>query len=640
MLNAIRVASSKWLGRLVLTVIMGFLIISFAIWGIGDIFRGGINRTVASVGAVKISAEEFRASFNTELRRIQQQSRRAITTEDARAFGLDRLLLNRAIDEAVLNQKVRELGLAVDQAVVVRSITEAPEFRVAGQFDRNRLAEALQQAGLSEQAFLKQQAERVVRLQLVSGLVGGLGGSESLQRAVHQFREEARALDVVVVPADKVATPAEPDAAALTAYFEERKAEFRTPEIRKATLIVLSPGDFAAGISVSEAELKAFYDRLAVTGRFGNPERRQAQRVLFDTEAEAGAAAEKLAAGGTFEVLLAERKLSESDVDLGLKAAGEIGDAALSAAIFRLEAGKISAPVKDPFGFALVRVTKIEPAKLIPFDAVRGQIEGEARADKLTRDPGLRGKLDGVTKKIEEQRLAGKSLAEAATAAGVPTVVIAALDRQGEDGAGTRLTVPGGMDIVNAIFASDIGLDNEPLPQRDGGAIWLEVNGVEPAREKTFDEVKTEVRSRLIAELRDKALAEKMTGFVRKIEEGTALSIVASELGLTVQRIADVKRGGRDAVLGQAGVERAFAGPVGKPVTALAADGTSRVLILPTAATLPPFDAALDAKSGLPAQIAQGFAEDIMAQYTAGLKKQLGVKIDQAILNQALGQNN
>ncbi|OYU50101.1 MAG: hypothetical protein CFE31_00615 [Rhizobiales bacterium PAR1] len=640
MLNAIRVASSKWLGRLVLTVIMGFLIISFAIWGIGDIFKGGINRTVATVGSTKISADDFRASFNTELRRIQQQSRRPITTEDARAFGLDRLLINRSIDEAALNQKVRDLGLAVDQALVVRSVTESPEFRVAGQFDRNRLADALQQAGLSEQAFLKQQADLVVRMQLMNGLVGGMTSSETLQRAIHQYRDEERTLDVVVVPVDKVAAPAEPDAAALTTFFEERKAEFRTVETRKATLIVTSPNDFAAGLTVTEADLKAYYDRLVVSGRFGSPEKRQAQRVLFDTEAEAKAAAEKVTAGGTFEALLAEKKLSASDVDLGLKAAGEIGDAALRAAIFGAEAGKISAPVKDPFGFVLVRVLKIEPAKVTPFDVARPQIEGEARADKLTRDPTIRGKLEAVTKKIEEQRIAGKSLAEAAVAAGVPTVAIAAVDRQGNDGTGNRVALPGGADVINALFASDIGLDNEPLQQRDGGSIWFEVNGVEPARDKSFDEVKADVKTRLIAELRDKALSEKMTGYVKKIEEGGSLTLIASELGLTVQRIPGVKRGGRDAVLGQAGVERAFAGAIGKPVSALVADGTSRALIVPVTATLTPYDAALDEKSGLPRQIAQGFSEDIMAQYTAGLKKQMGVTINQAILNQALGQNN
>ncbi len=142
MLTAIRTASSKWLGRLVLTVIMGFLIISFAIWGIGDIFRGGVNRTVAKVGSTSISADEYRNAFNTELQRIQRQVRRVVTAEEARAFGLDRELLNRKIDEAALTQKAQSLGLAIDQLTVMRSITEAPEFKTGGVFDRNRLADA------------------------------------------------------------------------------------------------------------------------------------------------------------------------------------------------------------------------------------------------------------------------------------------------------------------------------------------------------------------------------------------------------------------------------------------------------------------------------------------------------------------
>ncbi len=638
MLTAIRTAYSKWLGRLVLTVIMGVLIVSFAIWGIGDIFRGGINRTVATVGSTKISADEFRTGFNNELRRIQQQVRRPVTTEDARAFGLDRELLNRMIDEAALNQKAKSLGLAADQPTILRSITEAPEFKVGGIFDRARLSEALQQSGLSEQAFIRQQGDLVLRFQLLAGLVGGLAGSDSLGKAIHQYRNEERNLDVIVVPADKVPAPAEPDEAALKAFHEERKSEFRTIETRKVTVIQISPTDYATGLSVSEDDLRAFYAGALAAGRFGTPERRQAQRVLFDTEAEAKAAAEKLAGGMSFEALLAERKLTEKDVDLGLKAARDITDPALRAAIFATEEGKLAAPIKDAFGFVLVRVLKVEAGKTTPFEAVRGQIEGEARADKLQRDPTIRARLDEAFKKLEDQRIAGKSLAEAAGVAGVNAVVIASLDRQGGDGAGGRVTLPGGPEALNAIFASDIGLDNEPLQSRDGGHVWFEVNGIEPARDKAFDEVRDQVKARFLADRKDKALAEFLTGLVRRIDEGASLAAVAAELGLPVQRIAGIKRNSRDAVLGQAGVERAFAGPVGKPVSAAAGDGTSRALIVPVATSLLPHDPAEDDKSGISRQIAQNMAEDIMAQYTAAVRKELGVSTNQAILNQALGQ--
>ncbi len=128
------------------------------------------------------------------------------------------------------------------------------------------------------------------------------------------------------------------------------------------------------------------------------------------------------------------------------------------------------------------------------------------------------------------------------------------------------MTIPGGMDAVNAIFASDIGLDNEPLQGRDGGYTWFEVNAVEPARDKTLDEVKDQVRIRLMADRRDKALAELLTDLVKKVEGGASLSSIGQELSLPVQRFSGIRRNGREPLLGQAAIERAFSGPIGKPV--------------------------------------------------------------------------
>jgi len=640
MLNAIRTASSKWLGRLVLTVIMGVLIVSFAIWGIGDIFRGGVNRTVASVGSEKISADDFRNAFNLELRRLQQRTRRPVTTEQARAFGLDKNLLNQMIDESALRQKAESLGLAADQATVLKSITEAAEFKTGGLFDRNKLGDYLQQTGLSEQGFIKKQGELLLRIQLYQGLAGGLAGSTALGQAIHQYRDEERNLDLVVIPADKVAAPAAPDDATLKAFYVDRKAQFRTVETRKVTMIRLSPADFAKDLTVTEADFKAYYEKQIAAGRFGSPEKRQAQRVLFDNEADAKAAAEKLAGGMTFEALLAEKKLAEKDVDLGLKSAAEIADPAVRAAVFATEAGKISAPIKDPFGFVLIRVSKVEPATRTPFETIRAQIETETRADKLQHDPTISKKMADTFRAIEDQRIAGKSLAEAAKGGNIPVISIAELDRQGQDGNGKKVDVPGGIDAVNSVFASDIGLDNEPLQQKDGGYVWFEVNGVDPARDKTFEEVQTEVKERFVADQKDKALAEFVTGLVKKVEGGTALVLVASELGLPVQRVAGVKRASRDATLGAAGVERAFSGPVGKPVSAAGPDGASRLLIVPVETSLLPYDPALDEKSGLLKQIAANMSEDVLMQYTAAIRKELGVSINQSVLNQALGQTN
>ncbi|MCA0401023.1 MAG: SurA N-terminal domain-containing protein [Proteobacteria bacterium] len=637
MLNAIRTAAANWLGRLVLTVIMGILIVSFAIWGIGDIFRGGVNRTVATVGSTTISAEEIRTQFSSELERLQRQLRRQITAEDARAFGLDRELLNRTIDEAALDETARKLGLALDPAIVARSIMEMPEFRTSGMFDRSKLNSVLQQARMSEQSFMKKQANLLLRLQIGSGMTGGLEAPEALSLALHQYRNEARDLDLVIVPADKVAAPAEPDETALKAFLEAHKAEFRTVETRKVTLIRSVPTDFAAGLSLSDADFRAYYDRQVPTGRFGTPEKRQIQRVLFETEADAKAAAEKLAGGMSFEALLTERKLAEKDVDFGTLARGEIRDRAMAEAAFALDQGKVSAPLKDPFGWVLVRVARIELSRVQPFELVRAGLEAEVRAEKLRTDPVIKTKLDTLFRKIEDQRIAGKGLAEAAQTAGTTTVILPALDRQGRDGAGKRVEVPGGADVLNAIFASDIGLDNEPVQTADGGHVWYEINAIEPARDRSFEEARSEIREKAIADLRNKALAAFVADHVKRLEQGAPLATIAQELGLPVQRIAGVKRNTQDAVLGRNGVDRAFAGIIGKVVSAVGPDGASRLLILPASATMLPYDAAADQQSGFARRLSQGISEDMLAQYTAARRKTLGVSINQPLFNQAVG---
>lgn len=640
MMSAIRSAAANWLGRVVLTVVMGLLIVSFAVWGIGDIFRGGSTRNVATVGKEVISADAYRNAFNTELQNLQRRIRRPVTTAEARAFGLDREILNRLIDEAALSAKANRLGLALDDQGVARSVLEAEIFQTNGRFDRDRYLSLLQQSGLSELAFLRQQGDFLLRQQLVQGLVGGLTAPVTFNAALHQYRDEERSLEVVTIPTAKVPDPAPPTTEVLKAFHAERKAEFRTVETRQATVLTVSPQIFAGSVTLSEAELRAFYEQAVANGRFGTPERRRAARVLFDTEALAKAAADRLAGGLTFEALLTEKNLKESDVDLGLQTRAQVADAATRDAIFSLPEGGISAPIRDPFGFVLIRVTKIEPGQATPFEQVRVQVDFDARSQKLATDPGVKQQVDDLVKKIEDQRIAGKSLTEAGQVAGISPLVIEAMDRNGNGPNGQRLNVPGGTETVNAIFASDIGLDNEALHLRDGSHVWFEVNKVDPARDKAFEEVEAEIRTRYLDDQKSKAMGEFAATLVKRIEGGEALAAIAAELGAPVQTFSAIRRNSTEAVLGRSGVERAFAGEIGKVVSALAPDGVGRMLILPKASTLLPYDPATDANSNFSRQLSQGMSEDIFRQYVAALRKEAGVSVNEALLTQTLGQAN
>ena len=129
MLRGLRKASSNWLGKVVMAAVVGFWSSDFAIWGIGDIFRGFGRSTVAKIGRTEITVEQFRSIYNDRLQQYSRQAGRPIGLEQARQMGLDRALIGQIVSEILLDERARELGLSLSDAEVAKQITTDPAFR-------------------------------------------------------------------------------------------------------------------------------------------------------------------------------------------------------------------------------------------------------------------------------------------------------------------------------------------------------------------------------------------------------------------------------------------------------------------------------------------------------------------------------
>src|ERR1041385_3953776 len=122
MLRGIHKASSGWLGKGIMAVVMGLIAISFAIWGIGDIFRGFGQSHFAEIGDATISADQFRNYYNDKLNQLGRRMGRPVTPDQARALGLDRQILGQLIAETALDQKSKQMHLGVSDEQVSQSI--------------------------------------------------------------------------------------------------------------------------------------------------------------------------------------------------------------------------------------------------------------------------------------------------------------------------------------------------------------------------------------------------------------------------------------------------------------------------------------------------------------------------------------
>src|SRR4051794_1694398 len=152
MLRGLRKASGNWLGKVIMAGGGTFFVVGFAIWGIGDIFRGGTPTTGAKGGSTESTGEQFRQLFNDRLPQNSRQINRPITPDQARALGLDQQFLQQLASEAAIDERVRSLGLGISDAEVARRISRDPAFRgLTGSFDHARFEQLIRQAGFTEQ---------------------------------------------------------------------------------------------------------------------------------------------------------------------------------------------------------------------------------------------------------------------------------------------------------------------------------------------------------------------------------------------------------------------------------------------------------------------------------------------------------
>jgi len=471
MLEGLRKASRSLVGRIIATILFGILIVSFAIWGIGDIFRGGPQNNIARVGGTDITIDQFRTAYNNEIQRLGRQFRTTLTPQQARALGIDQRVLGRLINEAILNERSDSLGLSVSDELVARSILDEPAFRGAnGQFDRAVFDNVLRNAGLSEAGFVREQRATLTRQHLAEALTGALPVPDTGIEALHRYVNERRSASYLILqPAAAGEIPAPTDAE-LQAFFEDRKATFRAPEYRSVSILTLDASSLAKPSAVSDADARQRYERNKA--QFGTPERRKIQQIVFPSREDAMAAVSRLKEGLSFEALAAERNISPQDLELGTFTRDEILDPAVADAAFGLAEGAFSEPVDGRFGIVVVRVAAIEPEAVRSFEEVAGEVRATIAAERA------RGELDTVHDTIEDMRASARPLAEIAREKGLEIKEIPAIDRNGLDRQGNAVALPEQEALIRAIFESDIGVDNEALRTRAGGFVWFDVTKI------------------------------------------------------------------------------------------------------------------------------------------------------------------
>jgi peptidyl-prolyl cis-trans isomerase D len=629
MLEALRRSTGGWVAK----IFIGLLVVSFAVWGVADIFSGYRSQALVTVGDTEISVEDYRFALQREMQEASRQLGRTISFDQARALGLDGRVLGSMAAEATLNNDARDKGLGISDEAIARAITEDPAFQDSfGNFSRIYFEQILRANSLTEAGYVARQRQLQLRQQIARALALSAGPPEALVEAAHHYTEERRAIAYVILTARGIDRIAAPDQAVLTDFFDANKNRFRAPELRDIEIITVTPAALAAKILVPEEDITATYE--LHRDSYAGAERREVQQIVFPTMAEAQEAADKIAAGTDFLDIAKQRGLSEMDVSLGLVEKSAIVDPAVRDTAFSLEAGKVGAPVTGRLGTTLVRAVKIEPAKERPLAEIRDQIRRELAQKKASENA-----LD-LFGSVEDERATGAPLREIAELLDLPYRRIETIDARGRDASAAPVAdLPAARELVQTAFETDPGVELDALQTDGGGFVWLNVVDVTAERDRRLDEVRDEVEKAWRAEEVQNRLAAKADELLKRLKDGANLRTIAQELGTVVTTTPPLKRNASDSDLSQPAIQTAFATPAKGFATSLHQNGTDRVLMQVERVEVPKFDPSSDAGKQLVQGIDASLANSLLNDYIFAKQDRFGISVNQQSLQTLFGES-
>jgi peptidyl-prolyl cis-trans isomerase D len=525
---------------------------------------------------------------------------------------------------------VKALRLGIANADIARRIANDPNFRgINGQFDRVRFEELIRQAGYTEGRFVEEQRNVLLRRQIAQSVSGELHVPVAAMTAINQYQNEKRGIEYVALGPPQAGDIPAPTPELLGKYFEERKVLFRAPEYRKIALLALTPADIAKPDAVADADAKSFYEQH--NDSYGTPEKRELHQIVFQTPDEAAAAHERIAKGLPFVDLAKERGLKESDTDLGMVAKTAIIDPAVADAAFALKAGAVSEPVKGSFGSVLLQVGKIEPGTQKTYEEVAPQIKREMAESRAKTTIG------DLRDKFEDERAAGSTLAEAAKKLGLKARAIDAVDRSGRGLDGKLIAdLPKSPDVIGSAFASEVGVDSDPLQLPTGGFLWYDITGITPSRERTLEEVKDQVETHWRDDEIAKRLNAKTDDMIAKLKAGTALAQLASEAGLKLETATELQRRKPGGFAPPKLIEAVFKTAKGAAGGAEGDAQTQRFVYRVTDVVDPTLDPASAQGKEIAASLQNSYADDMIGAYIARLESDFGVTLNQSALTQII----
>lgn len=624
MLQAIRSKTAS----IVVKALAGLLIISFAAWGIEDFIGArATETTVAKVGEREIDPFEYEYEVDAETQQLRRAFGGQLTDEQLASLGLGNAVLQRMINDTAIIAESEQLGVTISDAQVTRQIRSDPTFAgFDGNFSRDRFNEVMFRAGFPESVYIQRVRADMANRQLLDSVGEAAAMPTALASLLRQHRYEKRGAETLTILASDQVDPGEPTDAQLEEVHTAQSQRFTAPEYRKITYVHLDPEQLMDGVEVTEEEILTAYD--ANADRYIRRETRTVQQMVFTDEATANEAARQLAEGKDFtEVATEVAKMEAAAIDLGtMGKEGLLPD--LAEAVFAIEEGAVTAPIKSPLGYHILRAVEVQAGEVRALDEVRDEVR-----EIVARDRAIDALYD-LSARFEDTLGGGGTLEEAGKTVGVDAIQVDAVDRTGQAPSGARAAgLPDLASLLPVAFSSDLGIESPLTEAGDKGFFMVRVDEVIAPALRPLDTIRREVADAWKDLERERLAREKAQEIAQLVNAGTSLETLAATVPGDVATLEPQSRSDRDA--GNASVRAEMFGlSLGEAGVAKVDEGY--VVVKVTTSSPPDSVSEAPSTNELAETLNGQMGQDIAQQMITAVREAMGVQVYQRVVDEVL----
>ncbi len=514
-------------------ILIGFLVIGFAIWGVNDVFSPSASNAMASVGKTEIDSVEFERAFKRQLETLSRESGTSLSNEEAYQRGIHSQVLGGLIQDKVITIDADDLGIGVNRKLALEEVSKIEVFidELTGEFSVQKYENTLANNRITRQQFEKDVERDLRRAQTVPAIVDGVEAPVEFAEQRYKFLTEQRKARVLTLGRASVPAPAEPDEATLKAFITKREAAFTAPEYRRVTLLRIEDFDLTPDITVEDDALKAAFDYKVELGELGAPEKRRIIQIFSSDKATAQKAAELLktdqdpaviASGLGLDVPSIYENASKDDIVDSI--AADYG--------FSANKGETQVMLGSLGQWYAVKVDDIIAAVIPDFDDMKDELTQTLKSEYAQE------KLYDLTSQIENAMDNGSNLEEIAKDTGVTLQSFDYIDRAGQtqdnvklSGIAHLLGIAEDQLLMQEIFTNDLGYETDLFQTSNGGWAAIRVTDIIDSTVRPYESIKEQATAMWKTIQIDEAINALMLESAGKAQTGTSLAQIAKSIG-------------------------------------------------------------------------------------------------------------